>query len=116
MKTNTNDTTLQIKLKDSEKAQIKEMADNSNLSMTDLIKTTLFSEKVIFLDKGGSIAAALTGIQIELQKALRGKELTSELEVKLLNVLEVVLDKFSLITEQLTDIHPDDENDESEGM
>lgn len=111
MKTQKNETNVQFKIGAEQKEQLRKMAEDANLSMTDYIKQSVFSEKNIILDKGGSIAAALTEIQILLDRALRGKDITTELEIKLLNTLEEVRCKFSVITEQLTDFHLDEESE-----
>lgn len=105
-------TQIQIKVTNEQKEIIKDKAKCLDMTMSDFIKVSVLSDnKNIFLDKGGGIAAALTQIQIELSSALRGKEITSETEVKLLAVMEDVLDKFSKITEQLTEINQDGEVD-----
>lgn len=95
--------TIQLRVSESEKAQINEMAETANLTVTDFIKKLCFTDgKVMFLDSGGTIAKYLTNIHIILDRELRGKSLTIDVETEILEKLDNVFEQFVELMEKIS--------------
>lgn len=84
---------LEVKVTPEVKEEITKRAKAANLTLSEYIRiVALSNSKVIFLDSGGSIAKALTEICINLDRALRGKEITTEIEKELIESFNDVYD------------------------
>lgn len=95
--------TIQLRVSESEKFQICKMAEDANLTVTDFIKKLCFTdEKVMFLDSGGTIAKDLTKIYIILDRELRCKSLTIDVEAEILEKLDNVFEQFVELMEKIS--------------
>ncbi len=111
----TKTTTIQIKVSPEIKKKIELRALQASMTTSEYIRTVSLAENsIIVLDKGGYIARSLIEISTLIERSLRGKDITTELENKLLSVLDETNEKFDVITEQLTDIHSFDNESEND--
>lgn len=98
--------TLQVKVTPEIKEAIFERAAAADLTLSDYIRTVALSDtKVIFLDRGGSIAKSLAEININLDRALRGKDITTEVERELIAALNNVSNSLHIIFDKLNTIN-----------
>ena len=98
--------TLQVKVTPEIKEAIFERAAAAELTLSDYIRTVALSDtKVIFLDRGGSIAKSLAEININLDRALRGKDITTEVERELIAALNNVSNSLHIIFDKLNTIN-----------
>lgn len=89
-----------------EKPMLKQIAADAGLTMSELIRATIFSEKkLVFLVQGADIAAALFQIRKDFEQLCN----ESIIPASELNRLETALNEVSVqlraVAEQLTDIH-----------
>lgn len=109
-KNNIDKTTMQFRIASSDKDKIIQRANAAQLSISSYIRTVaLYDDKVTFLNQSGSIAKSLAEISTNLDRALRGKEIKSDLEEDLLNKFNLINDDFVDILEQISKIKLSDE-------
>ncbi|MCM1228201.1 MAG: hypothetical protein NC320_12435 [Clostridium sp.] len=112
MSENKNSDKFQLRMPSDIKAEIKQSADMAGVSMAAyMIECATSKDKIVILNKSGEIAKALTEIVIHTEHSLRGKDITTELERRILSVLEEVSYKLSVILDEITIMH----NGESDG-
>ena len=81
--------------------------------MSAYLRTVALSDdKVIFLNQSGSIAKSLAEISTNLDRALRDKEIKSDLEEEMLRMFSLINDDFIEILDQISDIKLSDEGGE----
>ena len=81
--------------------------------MSAYLRTVALSDdKVIFLNQSGSIAKSLAEISTNLDRALRDKEIKSDLEEEILRMFSLINDDFIEILDQISDIKLSDEGGE----
>lgn len=106
-------TTIQIKMSPEVKAEIERRATQVNTTVSDYIRTVATSdEAVIVLDKGSYIARTLIEIGEIVKSEARKNSVSTTTFEKLLTVLEDINEKFCIITEQLSDIHGEESEDD----
>lgn len=99
-------TTIQIKVSQEIKDKITQRAKAAELTVSDFMRTAALSnDKMIFLNESGSIAKSLTEININLDRALRGMEITTNIEKELLEKLGDIYDIFYDILDSLSNIN-----------
>ncbi|WP_303837002.1 hypothetical protein [Ruminococcus flavefaciens] len=96
---------IQVKVSPNAKEKIGQRAKAADLNVSEYIRVAAISdEKVVFLNGSGSIAKSLAEININLDRALRGREITTELEDALLEKFGDIYNIFYEILEKLSDI------------
>ena len=96
---------VQVKFSPEAKAKIGQRANAADLNVSDFIRVAALSdEKVIFLNESGSIAKSLAEINISLDRALRDREIMTELERELLEKFGDIYNIFYEILYKLSDI------------
>ena len=106
MSDNKNSDKFQLRMPSDIKAKIKQIADMAGVSMSAyMIECATSEDKIVIFNKSGEIAKSLTEISIYTERALRGKDITTELERRILSVIEEVSYKFSVILDEVTMIH-----------
>lgn len=97
---------IQVKVSPEVKEKIGQRAKAADLNVSEYIRVAAISdEKVIFLDGSGSIAKSLAEININLDRALRDREITTELERALLEKFGDIYNVFYEILDKLSDIN-----------
>lgn len=97
---------IQFKVSQEVKDAIHQRAAAANLSVSDFLRTAALSDdKVVFLNESGSIAKALTEININLDRALRGREITTDVEKELLDKLSDLYDIFYEVLDKISNIN-----------
>lgn len=95
---------IQVRVTPEAKEKISQHAKAAALNISEYIRVAAISdEKVIFLNGSGSIAKSLAEININLDRALRGREITTELEDALLEKFGDIYNIFYEILEKLSD-------------
>lgn len=104
-------TTLQCRVSAEDKEAMIKKAEAADLKLSSYLRTVALSEgKVIFLNQSGSIANSLAEIGINLDRALRDKEIKSDLEEEMLKMFNLINDDFIEILEQISEIKLADED------
>ena len=86
---------VQVKFSPEMKEKLGLKAKAANLNVSEYIRVSALSnEKVIFLNESGSIAKSLAELSLNLDRALRGREITTELEDKMMEKFHDVYDAF----------------------
>lgn len=97
---------VQVKFSPEAKAKIGQRANAADLNVSDFIRVAALSdEKVIFLNESGSIAKSLAEVNINLDRALRDRDITTELERELLEKFGDIYNIFYEILDKLSDIN-----------
>ncbi|MBQ3139829.1 MAG: hypothetical protein IJB68_10060 [Ruminococcus sp.] len=97
---------IQVKVSPEAKEIISQHAKAADLNMSEYIRVAAISdEKVIFLNESGSIAKSLAEININLDRALRDREIMTELERELLEKFGDIYNIFYEILDKLSDIN-----------
>lgn len=101
---------VKIRLTADEKSKLKQLADDAELTMSEMIRATIFSEeKLVFLVQGADIAAAMFQIRKDLD-ALRREGVIPASEIdRLQNAIDDVGTKLHAIRERLSDLQDGDE-------
>ena len=101
---------IKLRLAPDEKERLKQIADDAGLTMSELVRSVIFSErKVVFLVKGAEIAASMFHIRTDLD-ALRREGVIPASEIdRLQNAIESVGTELHAIRERLSDLHDNDE-------
>ena len=97
---------IQVKVTPEAKEKIGQRAKAADLNVSEYIRVAAISdEKVVFLNGSGSIAKSLAEININLDRALRDREITTELEDSLLEKFGDIYNIFFEILDKLSDIN-----------
>lgn len=108
---------LTIRLHPEEKNYIEETAKKSGINSSVFLRTlALIKEKLVILNESGSIAKAITKLQIDFATAIR-KDMLAPSEKELFrNELNCLITLFNEVIDNTTAIDVDDEeDDEKEG-
>lgn len=111
------DTRITIRLSKEEKQLIDDAAKRIGVSSSQYIRSLALSkDKLVFLDESGSIAKAITKLQIDFATAIR-KDMLAPSEKELFrNELNCLITLFNEVIDNTTAIDVDDEeDDEKEG-
>ena len=112
-KSNKEMTTLQCRVSVTDKDKISQRAKAAQMDNSKYLRTVALSDdKVIFLNQSGSIAKSLAEISTNLDKALRDKEIKSDIEEEMLRMFSLINDDFIEILDQISDIKLSDEGGE----
>lgn len=97
---------IQVKVSPEIKEKIGQRAKAADLNVSEFIRVAALSdEKVIFLNGSGSIAKSLAETSINLDRALRDREITTEIERALLEKFGDIYNIFYEILDKLSDIN-----------
>lgn len=97
---------VKIRLTADEKSNLKRIADNANLTMSEMIRATIFSEKkLVFLVQGADIAAAMFQIRKDMEQLCSEAVIPASEINRLETALNEVSEQLRTVAEQLTDIH-----------
>lgn len=110
--TNTNPLldTVKIRISSEEKALLKQHAKEIGLTMSDLIRAVLFSQKkLVFLTQGAEIAKGLFQIHTDLERLDHCGGCSAEALSALTGTMKSVTDAVQELIEKLSDIQADDE-------
>ncbi len=92
-----------------EKGLLKKQADEAGLSMSNFIRSLIFTkEKLIFLSEGTQIAKNLFLIHTDLEYFRSSGGIPEESLRAITASLDDVAAKLNAVSEKLTDIHADD--------
>lgn len=107
---------IKLRLTAEEKAKLKQLADDGGLTMSEMVRAVIFSEeKVVFLVEGAKIASELFRIRTDLD-ALRQENIIPASEIgRLEAAMNDVGTQLSALTEQLSDVHTDNEEADDNG-
>lgn len=97
---------VQVKVTPEAKEKIGQRAKAAELNVSEYIRVAAISdEKVVFLNGSGSIAKSLAEVNINLDRALRDRDITTELERELLEKFGDIYNIFYEILDKLSDIN-----------
>ena len=92
-----------------EKGLLKKQADEAGLSMSNFVRSLIFTkEKLIFLSEGTQIAKNLFLIHTDLEYFRSSGGIPEELLRAITEALNEVSAQLNAVSEKLTDIHADD--------
>lgn len=114
---NSNKMTAEVKVRlcSDEKETLKKSADEVGLSMSDYVRSILFSnKKLILLTEGSEIAKSLFLIRTDLEHFRKCESFPQEAVQPLMEALNDVSQKLYELTEKVTDIHANEEGCENE--
>ena len=97
-----------------EKGLLKKQADEAGLSMSDFVRSLIFGQKkIVLLSEGTEIAKALFLIHTDLEYFRSSGGIPSESVGAITEALNDVSTKLDAIAENLTDIHAESEEADS---
>ena len=97
---------IQVKVTPNAKEKIGQRAKAADLNISEYIRVAAISDKkVVFLNGSGRIAKSLAEVNINLDRALHDREITTELERELLEKFGDIYDIFYEILDKLSDIN-----------
>lgn len=103
---------IEIRLSEPEKMKVEESAKCYGMNVSDFVRTLALSDKkILVLASGSEIARSLVQIHIELQNAQKNGVLSNKYTLSLLQSMEELIEAFNAVSEQLTDIRSNDEED-----
>ena len=106
-------TEIKLRCSDTEKASLKKSADEANLSMSDYIRSLIFTEdKLVFLSEGAEIAKALFLIYTDFEYFRNNGGIPDESVRAITAALNDVSAQLNAVSVKLTDIHKEDDDDE----
>lgn len=98
--------TIQLKVSQEIKDEIAQRAKAAELTISEFMRIAALSEdKVFFLNESGSIAKSLAEININLERALRGREITTDVEKELIEKFGNIYDMFYEVLDSLSNIN-----------
>lgn len=98
--------TIQLKVSQAIKDEITQRAKTAELTVSEFIRAAVLSDdKVVFLNESGSIAKSLAELSINLDRALRGREITTDLEKELIEKFGNIYDMFYEVLDNLSNIN-----------
>lgn len=105
--------TIQLKVSQEIKDEIAQRAKAAELTVSEFIRAVVLSDdKVVFLNESGSIAKSMAELSINLDRALRGREITTDVEKELLEKLGDIYDIFYDVLDSLSNINQLDNPEE----
>jgi len=114
-KNNKMDTEVKVRLYLEEKGLLKKSSEEVGLSMSDYIRSIIFSDKkLVLLTEGSEIAKSLFLIRTDLEHFRKCESFPQEAVEPLMGTLNDVYTKLYELTEKLSDIHADEEGCENE--
>lgn len=106
---------VKVRLCSDEKETLKKSAEEVGLSMSDYIRSILFSnKKLVLLTEGSEIAKSLFLIRTDLEHFRKCESFPQEAIQPLMEALNDISQKLYELTEKVTDIHADEEECENE--
>lgn len=106
---------LKIRCLSEEKEILKKSADEVSLSMSDFVRSLIFSkEKLVLLSEGAEIAKALFLIHTDLEYFRSNGGIPEESARAITAALDDVSTQLNALSAKLTDIHADNEEDGSD--
>lgn len=106
---------LKIRCFSEEKEILKKSADEVSLSMSDFVRSLIFSkEKLVLLSEGAEIAKALFLIHTDLEYFRSNGGIPEESARAITAALDDVSTQLNTLSTKLTDIHADNEEDGSD--
>lgn len=107
-----NDTEIKLRCSETKKASLKKRADEVGLSMSDYIRSLIFTEDhLIFLSEGAEIAKALFLIHTDLEYFRDNGGIPSESVRAITEALNDVSAQLNAVSAKLTDIHKEDDDE-----
>lgn len=104
---------VKIRLCPDEKDLLKKSAEEVWLSMSDYIRSIIFSDKkLVLLTEGSEIAKLLFFIHTDLQHFRKCESFPQEAVKPLIDSLNDISKNLFALTEKLSDIHPDKKEDD----
>lgn len=111
-KNNKMDSEVKVRLYSEEKETLKKSAEEVGLSMSDYIRSIIFSDKkMILLTEGSEIAKLLFLIRTDLEHFRKCESFPQEAVKPLTDSLNDVSTSLFTLAEKLSDIHPDEKED-----
>ncbi len=108
-------TEIKLRISEEEKARMKHLADTAGITLSDLIRSAVLEEnKLVFLPEGGAIINRLVEIHKELIRCRNEHFLSGRSAAMLLVRLEEVSEQLYDVSEKLTDIHHQDEEEDDD--
>ncbi len=106
---------VKVRLCSDEKETLKKSAEEVGLSMSDYIRSIIFSDKkLVLLTEGAEIAKLLFLIRTDLEHFRKCESFPREAVKPLMGALNDVYTKLYDLTEKLSDIHADEEGCKNE--
>ena len=106
---------IKIRCASDEKELLKKNADEVSLSMSDFVRSLIFGkEKLVLLTEGADIAKALFLIHIDLEYFRKNGGIPKESLDAITDTLNDVSTQLNAVSEKLTDIHADSEEEDSD--
>lgn len=104
------DAEVKVRLYLEEKGLLKKSSEEVGLSMSDYIRSIIFSgKKLVLLTEGAEIAKSLFLIRSDLEHFRRSESFPQEAVKPLMEALNDVSQNLYDLTEKVTDIHADNE-------
>lgn len=104
------DTEVKVRLYLEEKGLLKKSSEEVGLSMSDYIRSIIFSDKkLVLLTEGSEIAKSLFLIRTDLEHFRKCESFPQEAVEPLMGALNDVYTKLYELTDNLSDIHADNE-------
>jgi hypothetical protein len=99
---------IKIRITSQEKDMLNRIAKDAGLSMSDLIRNTVFgSNKLVCLTEGASIAASIYVIRRDIEHFKMNGALPDLAVKPLLEAVDELSHRIFILSEKLTDIHED---------
>lgn len=103
---------VKIRLCPNEKDLLKKSAEEVELSMSDYIRSIIFSDKkLVLLTEGAEIAKLLFLIRSDLEHFRKCNSFPQEAVKPLMDALNDVSKNLFVLSEKLSNIHPDEKED-----
>lgn len=112
---NTMNAEIKFRCCNDEKELLKKSAEDVSLSMSDFIRSLIFSkEKLVLLSEGAEIAKSLFLIHTDLEYFCNNGGIPSESVRAITEALNDVSTQLNAVSEKLTDIHVSSEEADSD--
>lgn len=106
----TRDKTINIRVSESEKAQMIKIAESLNMDLSTLIRNAVLTEgKLVLLTDGSEIAKGISKLIIEFHGAAENGMIEKKYCMVVLTSLEELVSAFNQLMNKLPDISNDDE-------